>query len=240
VRNQGIADVTPIVWRMAPGIVVAPTGFVASILTPANVAEILTGVQAQDLKGENLSGFLAEIASAFDKDKRHDAAKLVLTSTPVPLFERPDGAFESWVSAGTECDPGFAINLLADDDLNDEQKNRVLARTDDLALVSAPLSVEALLKDTTRPKTRSALVERLSDGIRACPSDSARSRLAKHMIVSLPSLSGDDLYSVARYIGDLGGVSALERDDETLGMLDGDQTNVLAKAFPTSHRFRNA
>jgi hypothetical protein len=56
----------------------------------------------------------------------------------------------------------------------------------------------------------------------------------------LPSLSGDELYSVARNIDDLGGISALERDDETLGMLDGDQTDVLAKAFPTSRRIRDA
>jgi hypothetical protein len=238
--NQGIADITPIVWRMAPGIVAALSSFVASILTPANVAEILTGAQAQNLESGDLSGFLAIISNAFDKDKRHDAAKRVLASAPVPLLERPDGAFEWWVSAGTERDPGFVIDLLADDGLNDEQRNRVLARVGDSALVGAPASVEALLKDTTHPKTRSALVGRLTQVIQDCPSDSARSRLAKHLIVSLPSLSGDELYSVARNIDDLGGISALERDDETLGMLDGDQTDVLAKAFPTSRRIRDA
>lgn len=238
--NQGIADITPIVWRMAPGIVTALSGFVASMLTPANVAEILTGAQAQNLESGDLSGFLAAISNAFDKDKRHDAAKRVLASAPVLLLERPDGAFEWWVSAGTKCDPGFVIDLLADDGLNDEQRNRVLARIDDSALAGAHASVEALLKDTTRPKTRSALVGRLTQVIQACPSDSARSGLAGHMSVSLPSLSGDELHSVAQNIGDLGGISALERDDATLDMLDSNQFDVLVKVFPTSRRIRDA
>ncbi|SHF38455.1 KAP family P-loop NTPase fold protein [Acidocella aminolytica] len=238
--NQGIAEITPIVWRMAPGIVAAMSSFVASILTTANVAEILTGTQAQNLEGGDLSGFLAVISNVFDKDKMHDTAKRVLASAPVPLLERPDGAFELWVSAGTECDPKFVIDLLADDSLNDEQRNRVLARIDNSALPGAPAAVEALLKDSTRPKTRSALVERLPQVIRACPSDIARSRLANHMIASLPSLSGNELHLVARNIGDLGGISALERDDKILGMLDGEQVDILTKVFPTSSRIRDA
>ena len=238
-NNQGVADITPIVWRMAPGIIAAHSSFVASILTPANVAEILTGTQAQNLKTGDLSGFLAVISNAFDKDKRRDAAKHILASAPVLLLERPDGAFEWWVSSGTGCDPEFSVDLLAEDSLNDEQRNRVFARVDDSALPGTPAVVEALLKDSTRPKTRSALVERLPQVIQACPSGIARSRLADHMIESLPSLSGNELYSVARNIGDLGGISALERSDKTLGMLDGDQANVLAKAFPTSHRIRD-
>ncbi len=204
------------------------------------MAEILTGTQAQNLEGGDLSGFLAVISNVFDKDKMHDTAKRVLASAPVLLLERPDGAFELWVSAGTECDPKFVIDLLADDSLNDEQRNRVLARIDNSALPGAPAAVEALLKDSTRPKTRSALVERLPQVIRACPSDIARSRLANHMIASLPSLSGNELHLVARNIGDLGGISALERDDKILGMLDGEQVDILTKVFTTSSRIRDA
>lgn len=239
-NNHGIADITPIVWRMAPGIVTELSSFVTTTLTPSNLAEILTGAQAPNLERADFSKFLAAISNAFNRDKRNDTAKRVLASALVPLFERPDGAFEWWVSAATECDPGFVIDLLADDGLNDEQRNRVLARIDDSALVGAPASVEALLKDSTRPKTRSSLIGRLTQVIRACRSDSARSRLASHMIVSLPSLSGDELHSAARNIGDLGGISALERDEETLGMLDADQADVLAKVFPASRRIRDA
>jgi hypothetical protein len=37
----------------------------------------------------------------------------------------------------------------------------------------------------------------------------------------------------------LGRVSALERNDEIVAMLDAEQIGVLAKAFPSSHRLRN-
>lgn len=238
--NQGIADITPIIWRSAPETVAAVSGFVAKILTPPNVAELLTGAQVQGLERDTLSGFLVAISNAFAKDNRHDAAKRILSSAPVQLLGRPDGAFAYWAFAATKCDPGFVIDILADDGLNDEQRNRVLVLADDLTLTGAPASVEALLKDSTRPKTRSALIGRLAEVTKACPSDGVRSRLAKHMTASLPSLSGEDLHSVARCIGDLGGVSALERDDAIIGTLDGDQIGVLAKAFPTSRRFRKA
>lgn len=238
--NQGIADVTPIVWSTVPGRVSALSGFVATILTPANVAKILTEPQAQDLEKGDLSQLLGATSRFFDEGKRHDAARGILGSSPVSLLERPDGAFEYWVSAVTGDDPEFAIDLLADDSLNDEQRNRVLVRIGDDALAGTPASIEALLKDTTRPKARSALVERLAQVGQACSSKSARSKLAEHMIVSLPLLSGEELHAVARQIADLGGVSAFERNDEVLGMLDDEQISVLAKVFPSSRRLRDA
>ncbi|MBS3025068.1 hypothetical protein [Acidiphilium multivorum] len=225
---------------MVPGRVSALSGFAATILTSANVADILTDVQAQDLKNSDLSTLLAATSKAFDQEKRHDAAKRILDSSPVSLLERPDGAFECWVSAVVEDDPGFATDLLADDGLNDEQRNRVLARIEDAALAGAPALVEILLKDATRPKTRSALVGRLAQVGGACSSDSARSKLADHMILSLPQLSGEEMHLVARQIADLGGTSALERNDEVLAMLDEEQADVLAKAFPSSRRLRKA
>ncbi|RWL85665.1 MAG: hypothetical protein EOR67_21590 [Mesorhizobium sp.] len=231
--NQGIADVTPIVWSTVPGRVSALSSFVATILMPANLAEILTGTQAQDLGNGDLSALLAATSKVFDEDKRFDAARRILGSSPVSLLEEPDGAFECWVSAVSQDDPGFANDLLADDGLNDEQRNRVLARVGDAALAGAPALIETLLKDTTRPKTRGVLVERLPQVGQACSSRSAKSKLAEHMILSLPLLSGEELYSVARQIGDLGGVSSLERNDEVLGMLDEEQTSVLEKAFPS-------
>lgn len=236
--NQAIADVTPIVWRMVPGRVSALSDFVATILTPANVAEVLTEPQAQDLQNSDLSTLLGTISKAFDEDKRRDAARTILGSSPVPLFERPDGAFEFWVSAVAANDPQFAIDLLADDGLNDEQRHRVLTRVGDAAFAGAPDSIEALLKDTTRPKTRSALVERVAQVGKSCSSKSAKSKLAEHMIVSLPLLSGEELHAVSRQIADLGGVSALERNDEVLSMLDEEQIGILAKVFPSSRRLR--
>lgn len=238
--NQGIADATPIVWRMVPGRVSTLSGFAATILTPANVADILTGAQAPDLKNGDLSTLLAATSKAFDQQKRHDAVKSILDSSPVPLLEKPDGAFECWVSAVAADDPGFGTDLLADEDLNDEQRNRVLARIEDAALAGTPALVEMLLKDTTRPKTRSALVGRLAQVGRACSSDSARSKLADHMILSLPQLSGEDMHLVGRQVADLGGTSALERNNEVLAMLDEEQADVLAKTFPSSHRLRKA
>lgn len=237
--NQAIAGASPIVWRMAPGRVSALSGLIATILAPANVVDILTGAQAQDLEDGDLSVLLTAVSRAFDDNKRHDTAERILGSAPVPLLEKPDGALELWVSTVAGDHPGFAVDLLADDSLNDEQRNRVLARIGDTALAGVPASIEALLKDTTRPKTRGALVERLAQVGLACTSDSGRSKLAEHMTVSLPLLSGEELHAVARQIGDLGGVSALERNDEILAMLDAEQIGVLAKAFPSSHRLRN-
>ncbi|ANN61928.1 hypothetical protein A9174_33920 (plasmid) [Mesorhizobium loti NZP2037] len=238
--NQGIADVTPIVWSTAPARVSALSGFVATILTPANMAKILTEPQAKDLESGDLSALLATTSKAFDKNKRHEAARGILGSSPVSLFERPDGAFDFWVSAVTGDDPEFAIDLLADDGLNDEQRHRVLVRIGDAALAGAPTSIEALLKDTARPKTRSVLVERLAQVGQACASESARSKLAEHLTVSLPLLSGEDLHAVAQQIAELGGVGALERNDVVLGMLDKEQISVVAKSFPSSRRLRNA
>jgi len=238
--SQPIANVTATVWRVAPSQVSALSSFVATVLAPANVAEILTGAQSQLLADSNLSTLLAATSKVFDENKRHDAAKLVLGLPPVPLLAKPDGALDYWVSAVTDDSPGFAIDLLADDGLNDEQRNRVLARIGEAVLAGIPASIEAALKDATRSKTRNALVERLSQIGQACPSDAARSQLAHHLIASLPSLAGEDLHSVARQIGELGGVSALERNDGVLGMLDPEQSRVLAKAFPSSRRLRDA
>ncbi|WP_143596416.1 hypothetical protein [Tistlia consotensis] len=238
--NQGISDVTPIVWSMAPGRVSAFSPFVAAILAPANVAEILTGAQAQDLEIDDLSTLLTDTSKVFDSNKRHDVARRILASLPVTLLEKPDGALGCWVSCVAEEDPGFAIDLLADDGFNDEQRNRILARVGDEALAEAPASLDGVLKDATRPKTRNALIERLTQVGKCCTSKSARSRLAERMIASLPMLSGEELHSVGRQIADLGGVSALERNEEVLAKLDAEQSRVLANAFPSSRRLRNA
>jgi len=238
--NQGIADVTPTVWHTVPRQVSALAGFVATILRPASVAEVLTGTQSSDLDRGDLSTLLTAASKAFDRDKRHEAAKLVLGSAPVPLLERPDGAFECWALAVDKDDPEFAIDLLADDSLNDEQKSRVLVLIGDSTLAAdSPASIETVLKDTARPKTRSALIGRLAQVAQACGSDSAKSKLAEHLIASLPSLSGEDLHTVTRQIGDLGGGSALERNDGILSMLDSDQIDVVAKAFPASRKLRD-
>ena len=58
------------------------------------------------------------------------------------------------------------------------------------------------------------------------------------MTVSLPLLSGEELHSVARQIAELGGVSALEHNDEILDMFDEEQIGVLARAIPSSRRLR--
>ncbi len=238
--NQVIADVTSIVWRITPRRVSALSDFVATILTTSNVVEVLTGVQASELEDNDLSALLDAASGAFGKDKRHDTAKRVLDVPPVPLLKRPDGALEYWVSAVSRDDAGFLIELIADDDLNDEQKNRVLVLIRDADLSDAPVSIEALLKDTTRPKTRNAFIGRLAQIGETCRSDSAKSKLAEHMTACLPSLSGEDLYSVARQIGDLGGVSALERNAEILDQLDAEQIETVAKAFPASRRLHDA
>lgn len=239
--NQEIADVTPTVWHTAPRHVSALAGFVATILRPGSVAEVLTGTQSSDLDRDDLSTLLTAASKAFDKNMRHDAATLVLGSAPVPLFESPDGALECWVSTVDKDDPGIAINLLTDDSLNDQQKSRVLVLIGDSTLAAAsPASIEAVLKDTARPITRSALIGRLAQVAQACGSDSVKSKLADHLIASLPSLSGEDLHTVSRQIGDLGGRSALERNDGILSMLDSDQIDVVAKAFPASRQLRDA
>jgi len=219
----------------------ARAGFVTTILKPASVAAVLTGAQSSDLDRGDLSTFLTAASKAFDRDQRREVAKLVLSSAPVPLLERPDGAFECWALTVHEDDPGIAIDLLADDSLNDEQKCRVLVLIGDSTLAADnPGSIEAVLKDTARPKMRSALIGRLVQVAQACGSDSAKSKLAEHLIASLPSLSGEDLHTVARQIGDLGGGSALERNDGILSMLDSEQINVVAKAFPASRKLRDS
>ncbi len=239
--NQGIADVTPTVWQAAPRQVSALAAFVATILKPTSAAEILIGTQSSDLDRGDLFRLLAAASKAFDRAKRQEAAKLVLGSAPVPLIERPDGAFECWILAVGEDDPRFAIDLLADDSLNDEQRSRILALIGDSTLaVDSPPSIEAVLKDTTRPKTRSALIGRLAQVRQVCSSDGAKSKLVEHLIASLPSLEGEDLYTVTREIGDLGGRSALERDFGILKMLDSDQMAVVAKALPGSRQLRDA
>lgn len=239
--SQRIADITPIVWRMAPRQVSALANFVATILKPTSVAEVLTETQSSNLDRGDLSTLLAAASQAFNGDKRHAAARLVLDSAPVPLFERPDGAFECWILAVAKDDSGFVIDLFADESLNDEQKTRVLILIGDSTLATdSPTSIEAALKDSARPKTRSALIGRLAQVKHACGSESAKSKLARHLIASLPSLSGEDLHTVTRQIGDLGGRSALERDDGILSMLDSDQIDVVAKVFPASRRLRDA
>ncbi|MFT4714054.1 MAG: hypothetical protein ACI8W1_002554 [Candidatus Azotimanducaceae bacterium] len=133
--------------------------------------------------------------------------------------------------------PRIAIDLLADDSLNDEQKSRVLALTGDSALaVDSPASIELVLQDTAVPKTRDALIGRLSEVAQAIGTDSGKSKLAEHLIVSLPSLSGEDLHTVTRQIGDLGGQGSLERNDDVLDMLDSEQIDVVAKVFRTSRK----
>ncbi|TEA70172.1 P-loop NTPase fold protein [Allopusillimonas ginsengisoli] len=237
--NQGVADVTSTVWRMAPQHVSALAGFVATILTPTSVAEVLTGTQSPDLDRGDLSMLLTAVSKAFDRDQRSGTAQLVLSSAPEPLFENLDGAFKCWILAVEEDDPGILIDLLADDSLNDDQANRVLVLISDSTLaVDSPSSIEAVLKDTARPKTRSALIERLAGIAYACGSDSAKSKLAEHLMGGLPALPEDDLYTVARQIGDLGGGSALERNDGILSTLDSDQIDAISKAFPASRRFR--
>ncbi|HET7371011.1 MAG TPA: P-loop NTPase fold protein [Gammaproteobacteria bacterium] len=239
--SQRIADITPTVWRTAPRHVSALADFVATILRPTNVAEVLTGTQLSDLDRGDLSTLLVAASKAFDRDKRHEAAKLVLGVAPVPLFEKPDGAFECWTLTVAKDDPEFAIDLLADDSLNDEQKSRVLVLIGNSALAAdGPSSIEAMLKDAARPKTRSALIGRLAQITQACGSNSVKSKLAQHLIASLPSLSGENLHTVTRQIGDLGGVSALERDAGILNMLDSDQIEVVANAFPASRQLRAA
>jgi hypothetical protein len=240
-RSEGreeISDVTPIVWSAMPDRVSALSDFVASILMPASLAKILTETQDPDLKDSDLSSFLMAVSNGFDENQRFEAAKAIVDLSPVPLFEKPDGALEFWISAVTDSESRFSIDFLADKSLNDEQRNRVLLQIGDAALASSPASIEALLKDTEHPIARSTLVERLAQVGQACNSMSAKSELAEHMIVSLPSLSGEELHSVARQVCNLGGESALERNGEVLGMLDQEQVEVLVKAFPSSRQLR--
>src|SRR5690606_1267214 len=140
------------------------------------------GTQSSNLERDELSTLLTAVMKVFDIDKRLDAAKLILDSAPVPLFENPDGAFERWVSVVDANDPSIVVDLLSDDSLNDEQKNRVLVRVSDSTLaVDSPSSIEAVLKDATRPKTRSALIERLVGIAQTCSSASTKSTLAQHL-----------------------------------------------------------
>ena len=238
--RQGIAEVTPIVWSKEPSHISKLSSFVATILTPANVAKILTKPQSKDLQIDDITSLLAATSSAFDKDRRREAAAKILGSTPVPLFERPDGALEFWTSSVSAADPQFILKLLVDDGLNDEQRKRVLVQIEDTVLASNPAEIEALLKDAERQKTRSALIERLAQVAQACASTSGKSKLAEHLIVSLPSLTGEHLVSVARQIDALGGISALERNDEVLEALDEEQTSIVSKTIPTSRRLRKA
>ncbi|WP_176695400.1 P-loop NTPase fold protein [Phaeobacter sp. B1627] len=237
--NQEIAEVTPIVWSVAPNAVSALSGFVASILAPAGIAKILTETQEPDLDQSDLSSIVTAISEAFDEAQQLEAAKIVLTTPPVPIFGRPDGAYDFWISAAGENKPKLSIKLLADDGLNDEQRSRVLVKSEDATLASSPASVEALLRDAKYPITRRTIVGRLAQVAPACTSMSAKSKLAEHMIMSLPYLSGEELHSVAQIIHGLGGESTLERNDEVLSMLDEEQTEIVAKAFPSSRRLRS-
>lgn len=239
--NQEISDITPVVWREAPKIVSSLADFAARILTPASVAEALTGGQSSELDSGNLATLLAAVSKSFDRNMRHEAAKLILNSVPAPLLERPDGGLERWVLAISEDDPRIVLDLLADDSLNDEQMYRVLLLVGDRMLAAdSPTSIEVILKDQARPKTRSALIVRLAQLVKNCEPDGAKSTLADHLILSLPSLSGEDLYTVSKQISDLGGGSALERSEGVLSMLGRDQIGVVSKAFPTSRKLRKA
>jgi len=51
-------------------------------------------------------------------------------------------------------------------------------------------------------------------------------------------MSGDELYSVAQQVADLGGASAVERNDEILGMIDEEQMGIVVEAIPSSRRLR--
>tara|TARA_E500000318_G_scaffold105413_1_gene112314 strand:- start:14389 stop:18447 length:4059 start_codon:yes stop_codon:yes gene_type:complete len=238
--NQGIAGVTPIVWCMKPGCVSALSNFVATVLAPENIATILTEPQAEDLMYEDLSALLADTSKTFDEENLYNTALLILDSPAVPLLEMPDGALELWISALTNNEPTLVIKLLSDDNLNDEQRMRILARISDAKLAETPASVEAQLKNTTKPRTKTSLINRLDQVGAACSSESSKSKLAEHLIASLPSVSGEEFHSVAKQVSRLGGKNSLERNSKILDMLDEEQSAVLAKAFPSSGRLRKS
>ena len=233
--DNRVASVTPIVWRVAHRPVIENAHYVSKVLEPAHTAELLNGDQPPDLTQEDLATLLRQVVATYDVDACFDVLQAILGQHPYTLFDSPDGALSQWFAAAGNMSDVIATRALSDDSCNDEQHRRVAAQVTDEFWVSGDMqSVETVLRRHAAPKTRASVLERLQDISNQSLSASQKATFSSHLIASLPSLSADDIASVAQVVRKLGGKGALEKADSVVDELDDDQKRTLQSVFPDS------
>ena len=234
-----LAQVIPAAWKSEPTKLVAISQFIADIIQPASMSELLTDEQSETLTKETLEKLIKDVVAIYDIEQRDSTTKAVLSVPPVSLFERPDGALAIWLEAILPSDESTVARLLPDQELTDGQKLRIVSLASDHNLATTAAEAMAMvISDDANAKSRSSLLARLHDVVSSCESQSQRSRLAQKLIATLPTARGDDLHSIARSISELGGIGALERSSEVLSNLSDDQIDVLQGVFPSSRPIR--
>ena len=230
-----IASVMPIVWRVAHRQLIAKSQHVSDAIEPSQTAAILIGDQPADLQRDELLALLKPIVDVSDSDFHYDVLTAILEQQPITLFDTPDGALGEWLTATGEISDIIAGRALGDQSLNDEQRRRVAAKLTDAFWVRGDMqSVETVLKLTDAPTTRASVVDRLQDISNQSLSAERKAALSSHLIVSLPSLSGEELVTVGRVVLNLGGKGALEKSAAVLEELDDDQRHALRTIYPDS------
>jgi len=236
-----IAPIIPIIWRVAPTVLLAHDDSIAPIVTTNEVVEIATGAQPSKVEENALPTLLKTISDSHDHQLRIDTAQAILNVQAVPIVDHPDGALAIWLSAiGDESD-AVATTLFSDAELNDEQALR-------LAML-LPLSFWRLndwvpfgsvLKDSSRPRLQDYLISKLSDLSQTVGDGTTRTELTSRLIDSLPQLNPSQIQTTARTINSLQGRSALERAEEVVKGLGSEQLDSLLEIFPASRYLQKA
>ena len=232
-----VAKAAVIAWPNAAEAVVRNAGKLGSMMSPANVRDLLTGTQPED-KGIEVEPVLRSVRAAQDREQSVNTALEILSADPVTMNAQPDGALSAWLDVlGKELVP-VVESLLSSGDLNDVQKERVhrraLDRKDALGLEFFGAAIPRAIEDGSNPRLRAAAVESTSEIAELATSAPTKSELVGQLVPSLPSVSGEELASLVRVIRELGGKGALERASETVGKIDDENLEIIVREFPES------
>ena len=173
------------------------------------------------------------MVDAFDSESQYEVLNLILDHQPITLFDTPDGALGEWLTATGEMSDVIAGRALGDQSLNDEQRRRIVAKLGDAFWVGRGMqSLETVLKLPDSPATRASVVDRLQDISNQTLPPETKAELSLRLILSLPSLAGEELVTVGRVVLKLGGRGALGKSAVVLQELDDDQRHALRTVFP--------
>ncbi|MEP0825283.1 MAG: hypothetical protein HRF40_07350 [Nitrososphaera sp.] len=210
---------------------------------PSDIKGILTGSQPPEYSTE-LEKIVNLIAEKYTEGQHITVARELINVAPVQLNTHPDGALVMWLNALRSNKASVLDSLLGADDLNETQRERLYQYAvnckNELGL---QFFIVALPKALQRSNDHSYLdlaVRTSSEIAELAISNDDRAKLCDSIIPTLPELSGEHLVTLIRLIRQLGGRGALERDTQTITIMDDDALSIVVQEMPDSRALKKA
>ena len=231
-----------VVWSYFPDTIIECVSALQALLVPEIVARILSGVANDDHQHTDLviGNLLDSIISHYTDKEITEVTKLILTAGAVNYQDDADYALKKWIGALGDKGTSQGIIQLNQNNLNDHQKTRLMAKLPMTFWLNCPDELfHTLATDQNNPASRRYLLsiaERIGEAAVTYP---GKTIISDRFIQLLPSLSPEEIDEMAPIISTLNAQTRLEKETGILSQLYFEQMEVLSKRLPSSKVFRS-